>query len=132
MAVAAGKKYLNVFSNELAKITAVYDFAEDGGAQGAFELFEASEDLVIVAAKVKIKTTFTSGGAATLIIGQTGDTDSIMQSLAVASATAGVVKDCDAAALALKLASGDKVSMTIGTADMTAGKLEVELYVSKF
>lgn len=132
MAQVAAKKDIKLFSNEAQLIKVVYDFAVDGGAVGALDLFEAKEDMVIHSAKVKIKTTFTSGGLATLIVGQTGDTDSIMPSLAVASATAGVVKHADAACLALKLASGDKVLMTIGTAAMTAGKMEIELLVSQF
>lgn len=132
MAAVKDKKDASVFANEMAMIKVVYDFAKDAGAMGALDLFEAKEDLVIHSAKVKIKTSFTSAGAATLIVGQTGDTDSILPSLAVASATAGVVKHSDAAALNLKMASGDKVLMTIGTAAMTAGKMEIELVVSKF
>lgn len=132
MAQVKDKKNVNVFSNELGMTKVVYNFAVDAGATGALNLFEAKEDLVIHSAKVKVLTTFTSGGSATLIVGQTGDTDSILASTAVASLVAGLVKHVDAAALNLKMTSGDFVLMTIGTAAMTAGKMEVELVVSKF
>lgn len=132
MAAVKDTKKLAVFANEQEMVKVVYDFAKDAGATGALDLFEAKEDCVIHSAKVKVQTTFTSGGSATLIVGQTGDTDSVMQSVAVASLVAGLVKHADAACQNLKLASGDKVLMTIGTAAMTAGKMEVELVVSKF
>lgn len=133
MADVAKKKDVSVFSNVIEKIEIEYDFAKDGGAVGELILMEAKEALVIHEAHVKIKTAFTSGGSATLIVGVSGgDTDAVLASTAVADLTAPKVFPGAAACEGIYLASGGKISMAIGTAAMTAGKMVVSLEVSKF
>jgi hypothetical protein len=120
------------FSNAVEMVSVTYDFAVDGGATGALNLLKVTEASVLVDAFTKVDTTFTSGGSATLIIGRTGDTDGILASTAVASITAGTVFPGDAACKQVKLASGDFILMTIGTAAMTAGKMRVVVFIHKF
>ena len=133
MAAVAGKKFGSAFSNAIEKIEITYDFAVDGGATGALDMFEAVDKLVIHRSYVKCMTTCTSGGSATVIMGVIGgDTDAILTSTAVASLVADTAFDNDSASDALFLAAGGKLGMTIGTAALTAGKLILVLHVSKF
>ena len=132
MASVKDIKKLEVFSNEVVKIEVTYDFAKDGGAVGALDLYEALEDCVLVNAYTKVKTACISSGAATLIVGVTGDTDGILASTAVASLTANAIFKKDAAADTIRIASGSKVLMTIGAFALTAGKVVVVLEVAKF
>lgn len=126
-AVVAAQTIAPPFTNALEYVRVTYDFAKDAGATGALDLFTADGDLVIAYAHLVVKTAATSGGSATLIWGITGDTNRF------ADATAGAVANLTAAAVIapaaadlvpIKLASGDKVLMTIGTAALTAGKIE--------
>ncbi len=117
----------NPFSNarEVARVT--YDFATDAGAVGALDLMTADGDIVVVGAYAVVKTTCTSGGSATVIWGITGDTNRFMDATAgaVANLTENAVIAPAAADLpAIKVASGDNVLMTIGTAALTAGKID--------
>jgi len=120
------------FSNVVEKIELEYDFDNDAGVVGALDLGEAGDPIVVHETHTKVKTAFTSGGAATLIIGVTGDTNAILQSTAVASLTVGELLKGDAASNQIKMASGDKIIMTIGAFDMTAGKMKVVMLISKF
>ena len=125
---AADKKLVQKpFANEIVVKRCVYDVAVDGGAEtDTFTVAEMDDDMVLLDAYTNITTAFTSGGSATAIIGVTGDTDAILASTAVASMTAGI-KPGAAACEGILLAAGDKVLVTVGTAAMTAGKLEVVL-----
>lgn len=139
--MAALKQYKKIgptFNNAEEVVTAVYDFAEDGGATGALDIFEASGDVVITHFHSYVMTAATSGGSATLKVGTSGDDDLFM------TATQGAVANLTAAAafmplavegtpnalpLPVKLASGSKIIQTIGTAALTAGKVK---YVVKY
>lgn len=112
-----------------------YDFANDGGSVGALDLFTAPVDMVIHQAYLKVVTTCTSLGSATVIAGVVGgDTDAIitLTTGAVANLTANAVIPGDAACVGIRLASGGKIGMAIGTAALTAGKFKLVLVVSDF
>lgn len=132
----------------------VYDFAVDGGAQGAINLHaKAGVDVVPVGAIVKrvyakVLTACTSGGSATLAWGNGDDADGYSGSaVAVGSLTANALfngYDNGAALLwddtndhpidvnVADAADGQFIA-TIGTADLTAGKVVfmVEYYLPK-
>lgn len=132
-AVAKAKNIGPVFRNELQVERVVYDFSVDGGATGALDLFTAGADVVLHGFHAYVKTACTSGGSATVAVGVTGATSAFVTTTAgaVASLTANAVLGAgltegtpNTAALPRRLASGDKVLMTIGTAALTAGKIE--------
>lgn len=131
--VAKAKNIGNTFSNEEIVERVIYDFAVDAGSVGALDLFTADADVIITGFHAVVKTAATSGGSATLEVGVTGDTNLFMNSTqgAVASLTLGaaifppVVEGTpNVIACPVKLASGDKILQTIGTAALTAGKVE--------
>lgn len=121
----------------------VYDFAVDGGAQG--EIFLSSKagyapipnGAIIKAVTGKVVTAFTSGGSATLVWGNDDDPDGYSgATIAVASLTDNALFNGwdNAAALiwddtndhqipvAVINEDDGEFSVTIATADMTAGK----------
>ncbi|RTL05193.1 hypothetical protein EKK58_08575 [Candidatus Dependentiae bacterium] len=128
-----GNEY--VFSNGTSHVEIEYDFAKDGGATGVLDLIKVKEAMVLEQAYVKVKTTCTSGGSATVIIGVNGgDTDAILDATsgAVANLTAGAVLPGETASVHLKLAADAVIGMTIGTAALTAGKFVVVLKLAQF
>ncbi len=133
--MANAKKFKKIgggFTNALEKLELEYDFANDGGAQGTVDLGEADADMVIHEAYTKVKAAVTSGGDPTLDIGSTGDPNAIMAAEVKANLGLNVISKGDSASVQLKVAKGDKILLTINTADLTAGKLRVVLMVSKF
>lgn len=122
----------------------VYDFAVDGGAQG--EIFLSSKSgyapvpngAIIKRVVGKVVTAFTSGGSATLAWGNDDDPDGYSGSaIAVASLTDNALfngydngaallwDDTNDHAIDVAVINEDdgEFSVTIGTADMTAGKM---------
>lgn len=120
----------------------VYDFDVDGGAQGKIVLSDKANKAPIPVGAIvkdvhmKVVTAFTSGGSATLDIGNDDDEDGYLGQIAVAALTDNALFNAagqDSALLwdgtndhmiplnVLDAADGE-VSVTIGTADMTAGK----------
>lgn len=133
MPAAKGKKLVNTFTGHMDQVEAVYDFAKDGGAVSVIDLVEMKEACIIHGASVKVLTSVTSGGAATVEIGVAGgDTDAILPATLQAALVAPKGFDSDAAGKGLYVASGGKVSAEIKVAALTAGKLSVTLFVSKF
>lgn len=121
----------------------VYDFSIDAGATGAIDLSgKATKNpipvgAVVTAVRMKVLTTFTSGGSATLAWGNGDDPDGYSgTAIAVASLTANVLFNGwdNAAALVwddtndhqievnVADANDGKLEITIATAAMTAGK----------
>lgn len=121
----------------------VYDFDVDGGAQG--EIFLSSKagyapvpnGAIITAVCLKVVTAFTSDGSATLAWGNDDDPDGYSgTAIAVASLTDNAVfngwdngaallwDDTNDHQIYVPVVNEDdgEVSVTIGTADMTAGK----------
>lgn len=140
MAALTGAKTIGpTFNNAEEVVHAYYDFSVDAGAQSALDVFTAGEAIVITGFHATVVTQCTSGGSATVIAGISGgDTDIFM------NATQGAVANLTAAAtivppavegtpnvlpLPVALASGGKIIQTIGTANLTAGKIK---YVIKY
>ena len=138
--VAKAKTIGATFKNEKVVERVVYDFAVDGGATGALTRFTAGSAVVVTDFYAVVKTTCTSGGSATVIAGVTGDTDAFVTTTtgAVAGLTANAVlqpvvvlsegtPNTIAFPLPRRMAADDVLTMTIGTAALTAGKIEFVL-----
>jgi len=132
-AVSKAQVVGTAFTNEEVIERVIYDFAVDAGATGVLDLFTASADILITHFSSVVKTAGTSAGSATLKVGVTGSDALFMTTAqgAVASLTLGaaifpvVVEGTpNVFALPVKLASGSKILQTIGTAALTAGKVE--------
>lgn len=143
---------MSVFSNEKHVQEYVYDFAVDGGSQGTISLsskagYTSLPDKAIVSEVVAyVETACTSGGSATLEWGNTTDPNGYSgATVAVASLSADAVLNGfdNAAALLWDDTNDHKIhfcansandrdfSVTIATADFTAGKIRfmVEYYL---
>jgi hypothetical protein len=122
------------FGNQINYARVTYDFAVDGGATGALDLFTAGAGgVVILDARLVVKTAATSAGSATLKWGPSADDDRFCNTTqgAVASLTLGAVivppaleGTPNVIATPYYLAAASKLIMTIGTAALTAGKVE--------
>lgn len=132
-AIKDTKKVAPTFSNAMEIVRAKYDFAKDAGATGVLDIFEAAADIVITHFSLTVKKACTSGGSATVKVGVTGSDARFANTTqgAVANLTLGAVIVPPAVEgtpnvlpLPVKLASGEKVLMTIGTAALTAGEIE--------
>lgn len=133
MAAVKNKKVVGAeFPNGVQLVRAIYDFSVDAGAASSLDVFEASQDCVILGAYGKVLTTCTSGGAATVALGIDSDPDTLIDETAVASLVAGFLAPPIAAVCPVKLASGSIVKSTIATATLTAGKIEYVLLIAKF
>lgn len=108
-----------------------YDFAVDGGAQGAINLFPVvaiPSGSLVLGAYINVLTAPTSGGAATLALSTEGADD--IDAAGVISAAPWSTTGRKAADLALgsnpiELTADRNVVATIGAADLTAGVFEV-------
>lgn len=127
-----GNKYLASEGLELIKIT--YDFAVDGGAVGSLTLFTPKQDMIVHKAVMKVKTACTSGGSATVSVGVTGSVASYVAATAVASLTANAIISGVSTwgAGGIRAVADTAVVLDIAVAALTAGKIEVEMIVSKF
>jgi hypothetical protein len=143
-AVAGYKKIGAPFSDEVQTIRARYSFSADGGATGALDLFQAVSACVVVGFYAVVQTTATSGGSATVKVGVTGDDDHFVKTTegAVANLTANALFSAKpeltegtpntiAMMVPVRLAAGDSVLMTIGTAALTAGVIDFVVQVAK-
>ncbi len=120
------------FDNDTTIVRAIYDFSVDAGAIGALDVFTATQNVSILGAYVNVKTTCTSGGAATLAIGVDADPDTLVDETAIGALTAGAMIAPIAAVCPIKLASGAKIKMNIADFTLTAGKFEVVILIAKF
>jgi len=113
------------FSNAVTLERVVYSFPVDGGALGAYEIFTANKDVVLKSFHAYVKTACTSAGSATVSIGVTGAATAFVDATAgaVANLTANAV--LGAAIAPRRLPAAASVIMTIGTAALTAGSIEV-------
>jgi len=132
MAAILDKKLVGMeFPNAQIIHRAVYDFSVDAGAVGALEVFEATQDVVVLSCFAHVKTTCTSGGLATLAFGVDADPDTLIDETAVASLSAGALIPA-IAFTPVKVASGSKLKMNIATDTLTAGKVEFVIVLAKF
>lgn len=102
-----------------------YDFASQGGATGAIAMEGAAlpEGAVPVRGFLKVVEEFTSGGAATVVVGDSGDADGYLESVGVASLGADEVLALDGDLIPSSVGSaGSAPLLTVGTAALTAGK----------
>lgn len=132
MADASKKLELGAFSNELRMARLEYDFSKDGGATGDLELAIARGNIIVHDAWVHVPTACTSGGSATVAIGiDGGDEDAFLDitSGAVAALTENAVLS-ETTARGLFVADGSEIQLTIATAALTAGKINVHVAYS--
>lgn len=140
-AVSKAKTQSGGWPNGKQITVAQYSFAVDGGAQGALDLFTAVGAVIITGFYAYVRTAVTSGGSATIKVGVTGSDAKFITVAEGAKASyslAAVLKPLptialsegtpNTAVIALplphRLADGEKVLMTIGTADLTAGVVD--------
>lgn len=128
-AVADAKTDQKTWSKGEEEIEVTYDFAEDGGATGALDLFTAGQAMMVKVA-AKVDTAATSAGSATVEVGKSGDTAGAVSQTGKASLTAGAVIDDGAGWY--KLDSGETLIQTIATAALTAGKIRYHIRFRKF
>lgn len=122
------KKIGGGYTGKAETIKLTYDFSQDGGATAdTYRLAEIQSKILITEAHYYVETAATSGGSATVTIGaETADPNAFMDGVAVGSLTADAV-DAEAAGQKLVVDSGDYISLTIGTAALTAGKIHLFL-----
>ncbi len=112
---------------------AKYDFAVDGGVVGAITPVSNAvllDNAVIVGGTVNSTTAITSLGAATVSIGTVAGSGAA--SLLAATPKASLSLDAllnavPVFATPLKLTAESKINITVGTADLTAGVIEITL-----
>ena len=129
----------NLLSNQMNTVKGLYDFSVQGGAQGTINLddtlneFGATGDITIPDNSIvwsgiaDVVTDPTSGGSATVALGLNTTTD-ILGATAIASVTGLLaLVPVGTAATAVKMTAAQTLDMTIGTADLTAGYINVYL-----
>ncbi len=132
MATVKDYKKVAPYTNEIEVVRVTYDFAKDGGAVGALDLFEAPAASLVKLAEMHVQTACTSGGSATVSAGKSADLAGMIGATAVASLTAGAAILGAAIDGSHALAAADVVKMEIATAALTAGKIDFVFHVIKF
>lgn len=120
---------------QLRMARAKYDFAVDGGAQGLITPATNAviPDNAIIVGGLANATTALAGATATIAIGTSAgsSTTSLKTATAVASYSADAVLalvPVMTAATAVKLTAAGSITITVATADLTAGVLEVTVF----
>ena len=112
---------------------AVYSFAADGGVQGTItpkRTVSLPKNAVIVGGSINSTTAFTSDGSATLAVGTSAgsSTTAILGATAKASLSANaLINAVPVWATPVKLSAAGNITVTIATADATAGVVEITL-----
>jgi len=112
---------------------AIYRFAVDGGAQAEIVpkiTAGLPKNAVIVGGTINATTACTSGGSATIAVGTTAGSaaNSLLTATAVASFTTNALINSAATfAAPVKLSAAGSISVTVATANLTAGVVEVTL-----
>lgn len=142
MAAVADVKVIGApFGNAEQIVRVTYDFAADGGDQGALDLLETKDAIVITDFYVRGITVLDSAADGTTIdVGVSGgNTDVLLDGVAEATFAADaliqpVVVDGtpNVVALPLVLAANGKIIQTIITEDLTSGKCEYFFKYHKF
>lgn len=110
-----------------------YDFSVSGGAVGVISLLDCNsraatlpKGAIITSAYIDVLTAPTSGGSATIAVGTGQAANDLKAALAIASYT-GIVAGIPvgSAATAVKLTADGQLQISIATAALTAGKLNV-------
>ena len=140
-ALAAAKSVGAPFSNAEEIVRVRYNFADDGGATGAYTIATAVGEILVTDMWAVVKTACV-GANNTLSIGDTGSATAIVNALAIATygASGYVVKKentftasgtADTNALPRRLSDGQVLSMSLGGAALTAGVIEFCFKVAK-
>lgn len=145
MAALKDKKLVGApFPNAIEVVKVNYDYALDGDMASPLDVIEADDDIVIMGFWAKVVTLCTSGGSLVLDVGISGgDTDLLMDAVAVANLTANSfhipphvltegTPNTYSPQLPVKLASGEKIVADTTTAAFTAGKIEFTFLVARF
>lgn len=108
--------------NQMYSVT--YDFDADGGtAADTRVLIEFKDAVAVKLSAVRVRTALTSGGAATISLGVAAGTE-YLSAEAIATFAAGAIVNADEPGGYFKVEADEKIVLSIGTADLTAGKLE--------
>lgn len=126
--VSAHKTLGPVFSNEVGYMKLTYDLALDGGlTTDTYVMGTAGSKILILDACVHVENQALSGGSAAVSIGVVGgDVDAFMT--AAQGAVANLVDDAtvkDVAGQKIVLADDGEIELVIGTAALTAGKINL-------
>lgn len=126
-----GEFWANDKQPETYKLT--YNFANDTGAQGTYTLGKVIDKCIVLGAVVQVETACTSGASATVKIGtSSGDDDAFCT--VTSGAVANLADDFtvrETAGQKLVIAENENINLVIGTADLTAGKINVYLTLAK-
>jgi hypothetical protein len=120
------------FDNEISYVKLTYDFAQDGGAYNGntYDLGTTEDDILIVRGIVHIETAIV-GTSSTITLGVNDeDADAFLAAVAEGTLVQNYAIDTTAGQ-SLWVPSGDTIRMSIGTADLTAGKLHLHLFYVK-
>ena len=111
-----------IFSNEERWIKVEYDFDNDAGAQGDYDVLTngSSVDYVITDMYISAETAMTSGGSAVIDLGIGAGGTEFLSDKAFDGIAVGAISGMDTAA-PVKLAASGKVVIGIEAADLTAG-----------
>ena len=132
-AVLKDKQKIDPASNELQVTKVVYDFAKDGGAIAAYEVAEATGDIVIESIAVDGITALDStGDAITVDLGVTASTTAFFTAAAQSYFEAGDMTTPAATFVPVKVAKGSKILMEFKVAAATAGKFVITIISRKF
>lgn len=119
------------FSNEARWVEAVYDFAQDGGATGHYNMVQIEKDCVLLDWYVVVQTAF-AGTSMTLDAGDTGQEAALLDGVAVGSLTQNAVFKMNASGdLPKRLTSSEYLTVSIMDAAATAGKLTLHALVGR-
>lgn len=130
MSVLVDKKVAGAgFSNEVQLVRVNYDFAVDGGAIADYDVLVADSACVVELSHVVGLAAVTSGGAVTVSLGKGAAGVEFLN--AVLKATLGLNSLSFPATKAVVLAAGEKISLGVAVAAITAGKLEMVFRVYK-
>lgn len=112
-----------------------YDFAADTGAQAAYTVFTVTGEVLIHAIFGICEDAFTSGGAATIELGVSGNTavfvaqttatDLIANEIWHDATPTTTVEQIDLTGLSFVVSNGQDVDFLVGAADLTAGKVNL-------
>lgn len=129
--VVKGHKTISAgFTGEVKREKLIYDFSKDGGAySGNVYILGTISGAVLIEKVIVRATTTVVGNSSTVIVGHTDNNDAFVDATggAEANLAANAVAPAATTSVPLVLASGKKITMTIGTANLTAGVIVVEV-----
>ncbi len=126
--VDAFKTIDKLFSNEVGFAKLTYDFAQDtGGTSDTFRMALVNSKILVIQGILHVETAVTSAGSATIDLGaETADPNAFAATVAKATLVDDYAVDT-AAGQSLVIDAADYISLTVGTAALTAGKINLFL-----